>query len=264
MVNEVISALKRDFVHNLIVEGKRADGRAFIETRDISVKTNVIDKAEGSAYVKFGNTKVLVGIKLQKGTPFPDAPNSGIIMTGMEMNPLASPDFEPGPPREESIEMSRIVDRGIRESHSIDLEKMCIKEGELVWMIFIDISIINDAGNIVDASSLASIAALLTTNVPADEANGFAAMPLPMKNVPVCVTVVNIDGTLLLDPTLAEEMVCDTKLAVITDNSGALSGLQKSGCASLLPETVFEMVNLGREKATELRERYLSHLPLRS
>ena len=264
MVNEVISALKRDFIHNLIVEGKRADGRAFIEMRDISVQTNVIDKAEGSAYVKFGNTKVLVGIKLQKGTPFPDAPNSGIIMTGMELNPLASPDFEPGPPREDSIEMSRIVDRGIRESHSIDLAKLCIKEGELVWMVFIDISIINDAGNLVDASALASIAALLTTDVPADEANGFAAMPLPMLNVPVCVTVVSIDGTLVLDPILDEEMVCDTKLSIITDKSGALSGMQKVGCSPLLPETVFEMVNLGREKAAELRERYLSHLPLRS
>jgi len=142
MVSEVLSALKRDFIHNLIIEGKRADGREFREIRDISVKTNVIAKAEGSAYVKFGDTKVLVGIKLQKGSPFPDSPNSGIIMTGMELNPLASPDFEAGPPREESIEMSRIVDRGIRESHSIDLEKLCIKEGELVWMVFVDISIL--------------------------------------------------------------------------------------------------------------------------
>ncbi|WNY24642.1 exosome complex protein Rrp42 [Methanolapillus millepedarum] len=264
MSNEVISALKKDFIHNLVIEGKRADGRDFFEMRNVSVKTNVIDKAEGSAYVKFGETKVLVGIKLQKGTPFPDDPNMGIIMTGMEMNPLASPDFEPGPPKEDSIEMARIVDRGVRESHSIDLAKLCIKEGELVWMVFVDISILNDAGNIVDASCLGAIAALMTTTVPADEANGFPSMPLPMQDYPVGVTVVNIGGQLMLDPALDEEMVCGTKLTVITNKEGALSGMQKSGSEALTPEKVFEMVNLGRDKAAELRERYLFNLSVRS
>lgn len=263
MVSEVLSALKRDYIHNLIVEGRRADERDFDEMREISVKTHVIDKAEGSAYVQYGDTKILVGIKLQKGTPFPDAPNSGIIMTGMEMNPLASPDFEAGPPKEDAIEMSRIVDRGIRESHSIDLDRLCIKEGELVWMVFVDISVINDAGNIVDASCLAAIAALMTTVVPSDEDNGFESMPLPMRNIPIGVTVVSIDNALLLDPTLDEEIVCDTKLTVITDSDGALSGMQKSGSEPLLPEKVIEMVNLAREKGTELRERYLSHLSIR-
>ncbi|MDV0447291.1 Ribonuclease PH [Methanosarcinaceae archaeon Ag5] len=264
MSNEVISALKKDFIHNLVIEGKRADGRGFFEMRDISVKTNVIAKAEGSAYVKYGETKVIVGIKLQKGTPFPDDPDKGIIMTGMEMNPLASPDFEPGPPKEESIEMARIVDRGIRESHSIDLAKLCIKEGELVWMVFVDISVINDAGNLVDASSLGAIAALMTTTVPADEKTGFPSMPLPIQDYPVGVTVVNVGGQLMLDPTLDEGQVCGTKLTVITNKEGALSGMQKSGSEALTPAQVFEMVNLGRDKAAELRERYLFNLSVRS
>jgi len=264
MSGEILSVLKKDFIHNLIVEGKRADGREFEEMRNISVRTNVIDKAEGSAYVKYGETKILVGIKLQKGTPFPDSPGDGIIMTGMELNPLASPDFEAGPPREEAIEMSRIVDRGIRESHSIDLKKLCIKEGELVWMVFIDISVINNAGNIVDASCLAAIAALMTTTIPESAAHEFPSMPMPIQNMPVGITVVSIDNHLILDPSLDEETVCDTKLTVITDSEGALSGLQKSGASPLLPETVMNMVNLGREKAAELRERYLSNLSIRS
>ncbi|MCL2863223.1 MAG: exosome complex protein Rrp42 [Methanimicrococcus sp.] len=264
MPGEVLSALKRDFIHNLIVEGKRADGRGFLEMRDITVLTNVISKAEGSAYVKYGETKVLVGIKLQKGTPFPDSPKEGIIMTGMELNPLASPDFEAGPPREEAIEMSRIVDRGIRESKSIDLGKLCIREGELVWMVFVDISVINDAGNLVDASCLGSIAALMTTVIPKDDANGFPSIPMPMRNTPVGVTVVSIDNTLILDPSMDEESLCDTKLTVITDKEGALSGMQKSGSGPLSPAAVLEMVNLARDRAAELRERYISNLSIRS
>lgn len=262
MSSEIISVLKKDHIRSLLIEGRRSDGRGFEEMRPISVKTHVIDKAEGSAYVQYGDTKVLVGIKLQKGAPFSDSPGEGVIMTGMEMNPVASPEFEPGPPKEDAIEMARIVDRGIRESHAIDLEKLCVKHGEIVWMVFIDISVLNDAGNIVDASALGAMAALMTTVIPADDENGFAACPMPIRDTPVCVTVASVCGELILDPSLDEESVCDTKLSVITNRAGALSGMQKSGSGPLPVETVRRMVDLGRDKACELRERYLTDISL--
>jgi exosome complex component RRP42 len=138
-MSEVMSKLKKDYVYNLMLKGQREDGRAFDEMRDITVETNVIDKAEGSAKVQYGDTQVLVGVKLQLGTPFPDSPDVGVIITSLELNPIASPTFEAGPPRENAIEMARVTDRGIRESGAIDLTKLCITEGEKVWMIFIDV-----------------------------------------------------------------------------------------------------------------------------
>jgi len=51
-------------------------------------------------------------------------------MTNLELLPLASPMFESGPPREDAVELARVVDRGIRESESIDLSKLCITPGE--------------------------------------------------------------------------------------------------------------------------------------
>jgi exosome complex component RRP42 len=66
----------------------------------------------------------------------------------------------------EAIELPRLVDRAIRESGMIDFEKLCIKEGELVWTVIIDVYPINDDGNMIDASNIAAVAALHNTFMP--------------------------------------------------------------------------------------------------
>ncbi|MBI2005220.1 MAG: RNA-binding protein, partial [Candidatus Aenigmarchaeota archaeon] len=87
----------------LIQNDKRIDKREFTQFRNIEIKGNIIEPAEGSAYVKFGNTQVIVGVKMGVGTPFPDTPNEGILSVGAEFTPLASAEFESGPPNVDSI-----------------------------------------------------------------------------------------------------------------------------------------------------------------
>jgi len=96
-MSEIINTLKKDYIYNLMIKGKRQDGRGFKDLRDIKLETNIISKAEGSAKVTLGDTQVLVGVKLQTGTPFPDSQDEGVIITNLELNPIASPEFEPGP-----------------------------------------------------------------------------------------------------------------------------------------------------------------------
>ncbi|MEM3333294.1 MAG: exosome complex protein Rrp42, partial [Thermoplasmata archaeon] len=163
----VVSEIKRDYIQKLLSQGSRIDGRGPNEFRKIEVIKNFIPRADGSALVKLGNTQVLVGVKIETGEPFPDTPNSGVLSTNAELVPLASPTFEAGPPGEEAIELARVVDRGIRESKAIDLEKLVIKEGELVWVIFVDIHVLDYDGNLFDASALGSIVALKNSVVPA-------------------------------------------------------------------------------------------------
>ena len=151
----------------MLFRSERIDGRAFNQYREISIERDVIRKAEGSALVKLGSTQVLVGVKMQPGEPFQDSPNRGVIITNAELVPLASPSFEPGPPTEMGIELARLVDRGVRESKALDLEALCIEPGKKVWIVFIDVHILDDCGNILDAASLGAISALLCTKVPA-------------------------------------------------------------------------------------------------
>ena len=259
-MSEVIATLKKDFIYNLMIKGKRQDGRGFKDFRDIKLETNVIIKAEGSAKVTLGETQVLVGVKLQTGTPFPDSQDEGVIITNLELNPIASPDFEPGPPKEEAIEMARVVDRGIRESGAIDVKKLCITLGESVWIVFIDVHILNDDGNLIDASCLAAIAALLTTTVPNEQQGIGPNAPLAMKEIPVGVTIVKIGSKLMVDPSLDEEKVCDTKVTIVSSSDGSVAGMQKMGDAPFTEAEVLEAIDIACEKAAELRELYLEGL----
>ena len=260
MSTEVMSKLKRDFIYNLMLKGQREEGRAFDEGRNITVETNVVDKAEGSALVKYGDTQVMVGIKLQIGAPFPDTADQGVIITSLELNPIASPDFEAGPPRENAIEMARVVDRGIRESGAIDLNKLCITEGEEVWMVFIDVHVLNNCGNILDAASLGAIAALMTTTVPTEREGRGEDMAMPIREMPVGVSVFTIGAQLMVDPSLDEEAVCDTKVTITSNQDGAISAMQKSGEGPLSHEQMLEAVDIACKRAADIRENFLLNI----
>ena len=84
---DIIPEITRQSITNLVKNDKREDARALDEYRDIIIETNVISKAEGSARVKLGKTQVMVGIKPQLGSPFPDTPELGVLMTNCEMLP---------------------------------------------------------------------------------------------------------------------------------------------------------------------------------
>ena len=75
----IVPIIKRDYITKLAEQGKRIDGRTFDQYRKIEIETKVVNKAEGSARVKIGNTQVLVGIKMDLGEPFPDSPKHGCL-----------------------------------------------------------------------------------------------------------------------------------------------------------------------------------------
>jgi len=254
---EIVDDIRKDYVYDLVKSGEREDGREFREYREISVERDLIKRAEGSARVKIGDTDVLVGVKLELGEPFPDTPDKGVLITNAELVPLASPEFESGPPNENSVQLARVVDRGIRGSEAIDMEKLCIEEGEKVWIVFIDIHVLDDSGNLVDAAALGAIASLMNIRIPNERYGVTGENTLPMRDTPVAVTTVKIDGNILVDPNFDEENAATSKLTVISNADGTLSGMQKSGSGGLKEEEITEMVEIGIEKAGEIRESYL-------
>lgn len=95
MSEPVMSEIKKGHIHKLLSTGKRVDGRALDEYRPISIETNYIESAQGSARVRLGNTDVLVGVKMEVGSPFADTPDRGVLTTNTELIPLASPPSSP-------------------------------------------------------------------------------------------------------------------------------------------------------------------------
>lgn len=247
-----------DYVKKLVEEGLRSDGRGFEDFREIKIEKNVIKTAEGSARVKIGNSDVLVGIKLSVGEPFPDTPDEGILIVNTELVPVASPTFEPGPPNEEAIEISRVIDRGIRESHCIELSKLCMKEGKEVWLINIDIHVLDHDGNLIDAGALGAIAALLNTRLPKYEDGkvlyGEYTKNLPLKDIPIAITIGKINNNLLIDPNLEEENTLDARITIATMENENLCAIQKGGKGYLTTSEIKKAVDLSIKKGKELRK----------
>ena len=238
----------------------RFDGRKFDEYRKISVETNISKSAEGSARVKIGETDVIVGIKLELGEPYPDAPDKGTIMVGAELLPMSNPDFEPGPPSIKAVELARVVDRGIRESKVLDFEKLCIKKGEKIWLVVIDIITVNVDGNLFDAAALAAMIALKNAKFPKIEDDKVNykeltkdSLPLSKKD-PLSVTVYKIGDTYLVDPSAEEEIVVDARLTVATTKEGKICAMQKGGVEPLSMEDIDKMIDLSSKKCDELRK----------
>ncbi|TAN43396.1 MAG: exosome complex protein Rrp42, partial [Candidatus Methanoperedens sp.] len=175
----------------------------------------------------------------------------------LELIPLASPVFESGPPREDAIELARVVDRGIRESRCVDLSKLCVIPGEKVWMVFIDVHVLDDGGNIMDAASFGAVAALLTAKLPAKRYDIGGDAPVPMRNVPVSITAVELGGSVMLDPSLDEQSIAGTKLTVTSNQEGEVSAMQKSGVQPLTTEQINYIVDIAIEKGKEIRDKFL-------
>ncbi|MFH1055953.1 MAG: exosome complex protein Rrp42 [Candidatus Altiarchaeota archaeon] len=247
--------LKRDYITNVISQGKRIDGRAFDEMRQLTItKGYAADKACGSAYVKLGDTEVIAGISMDVGEPYPDQPTSGIMSTSTEFRPIASPQFESGPPREDAIEVARVVDRGIRESKMMDMEKLAI-DAEKVWAVFIDIHILNHDGNLIDASGIASTAAILDCRMPKLEngkvIRGEWAGKLPLTCTPIPITFHKIGHSIIVDPTIEEEYAMDARLTVTTTDT--LNAMQKGGLGSFTMDEVKDCVDKAFKTAPKIR-----------
>jgi exosome complex component RRP42 len=252
----LISSIKRSMIRYL-EKGERLDGRQFDEIRNLKMDVGLISKAEGSAQVLLGETMILAGIKTGIDCPYPDSPNEGMLIVSAELVPLASPTFEAGPPTEPAIELARVVDRGIRESKAIDLEKLVIIEGEKVRSIFIDLWVLNHDGNLIDAAGYAALGALLNAKMKKVKVEGDEIVemektePLPITSLPVPCTIAKIDKYLLMDPGLKEEEVMDARLTITSVEDG-ICAMQKGGVGTFTFEEIESMIDLA-SKAKEIR-----------
>jgi len=222
----------REHIIKLLNTGIRLDGRKLTEYRKpIEVEQGVVKTAEGSARVKIGETDVMVGVKLE----------------------------ELGPPGIQAIELARVVDRGIRESKALDFRKLCITPKEKIWMVIIDICPINDAGNLFDASSLAALAALKNAAYPKFDGEKVdykekTSKKLDLEKTPIAVTVIKIGDKFIVDPDIEEEKAVDARLTVSSIEDGTLCAMQKGGDYPLTTEDIDKMLDIGIEKAKELRK----------
>ena len=261
---DIIPEIEKECISSLLNKGKRLDGRALNEFREIKIETNVIKKAESSARVSFGKTQVLVGIKVSAGAPYPDRPDAGVIIVNAELTPLASARFESGPPTRFAIEVARVCDRGIRHSDIIDKTKLCIIEGKTVFVIFCDIYALSFDGNLFDASEIALTTALSTLKIPefeitenSDGSKDFKLIDswkkIDINDTPVSITVGKLGNVLFIDPDEKEEMSLDSRITYSFNKNNELIALQKGLSGEFTKDEIIKGFDLALSKADMLR-----------
>jgi len=241
-------------IAELIKKEKRIDGRGLLDYRDIELEGDISVNAEGSVKVKLGATEIVVGVKLDVQEPYTDHPDEGTLITGMEFSPICGDRYEAGPPKIDAIEVARVVDRGIRESGFIDFKKLCIKKGEKVWSILIDIYCINDDGNVLDASAIGAVAALKLARFPVYDKKEervkfgeFTKEKLPLtNNVPLTMTFHKVGDKFFIDPNREEEDTSEARLTLAIScpkKDKIINAMQKGNSELISVEELDRIVN---------------------
>jgi exosome complex component RRP42 len=257
----IVEHLRKQQMWEAISKGKRLDGRNLDEIRPIEAEVNVIRKANGSSKVNLGNSEVVAGVKVETGRPFEGLENKGALILSAEILPTASPYIEPGPPDEETIELARVVDRGIRESEMIDLDKLVLVPGEIVYTIFVDCSIINADGNLFDATSYAVVSALMSSKIPIFKVqdgkvidSGDVQEP-PLTTIPISITAARVGDTVILDPTAEEEACMDARITITTNSNSDFTAVQKGSTGAFTLEQLKKTAEAARIKGIEVRSK---------
>jgi exosome complex component RRP42 len=255
----IVEHLRRQQMLDLISVGKRLQGRALDEMRSLEIEVDIIKKANGSAKVKLGDSEVVAGIKVETGEPFEGLENKGALIISAEVLPIASPHIEPGPPDEDTIELARVVDRGIRESEMLNLDKLVLVPGKIVYTVFVDCSIINTDGNLLDATSYAVVSALLSCKLPVFEIQDGKVVDTgktqdpPLTTIPVSITQVRIGDTIILDPTAEEEACMNARITITTNSESCYAAIQKGFTGGFTIEQIKKAAETARIKGEQVR-----------
>lgn len=263
MSDFIVPNLQRVKIESSMDEGKRLDGRKPDEYREIVVENNISPSSSSAVRVKIGKTEVYAGVHLDVTAPYPDSLDKGTFMTTAELSPMASQQFDIGRPGITAIELARIVDRGIRESGFIDFKKLCIKEGEKVWQVFVDIVAINDDGNLLDVAGLAALIALGQARMPVYNSeegkieHEFSDDKIPLNKdvMSFNMTFHKVGNTIVADVDKEEEAISKFRLSIaIGDNEGKarITAMQKGKSGTINYDDMQNILKLAEYKWAEL------------
>ncbi|GAA6060546.1 hypothetical protein JCM10212_006910 [Sporobolomyces blumeae] len=254
------------FVHSLLSRSLRLDSRSLHQLRPVSLKFN---DQSGWVQCSLGDTLVIAQVSAEIVKPQPDRPYEGFLSLSTEISPMASAAYEAGRSSEEEVLMARLLEKALRRSEAVDREALCLVAGQKVWHVRVDVHFLNDAGNMLDCASIASITALRHFRKPDVTVNGEeitihsmterVPVPLAIHHSPICLTYAffsptNSTSTSVLDPTSLETSLSTGLLTLTLNAQSEICVLSKQGGAPISADEVMKCVGIGLERVKELDE----------
>mmetsp|Transcript_15210 Transcript_15210/g.16913 ORF Transcript_15210/g.16913 Transcript_15210/m.16913 type:complete len:282 (+) Transcript_15210:28-873(+) len=241
LATTLLSSIEKQFIQEGVAEDIRNDGRSRIDYRPFTLETGIISQANGSARVVLDATSVLVGIKAEVEAPDPTRPSEGIVKVHIDR--WGSED--------DKDQTRMYVTRAMQNVVSyVDTKSLCLREGLFCWALYVDIIVLNEAGNLTDAVGIATRAALATTTIPevtviaGDKPDDYDLQPsddpediinIDVSKVPIAVTFTRIGNFHVVDTTPEEEACMTARVSVTVNKAGDICGIEKGyGSLSLV------------------------------
>ncbi|XP_023228031.1 exosome complex component RRP42-like [Centruroides sculpturatus] len=266
-----LSESEKTYIIQNIQDDLRSDGRSCLDYRFIEIETDVISSCNGSSHVRLANSDILVGVKVELDEPDPAKPNEGRIKIFVDCSANADPEFEGRGGEDIADDIGMILGQAYSSPQCLDLKSLCVIPGQQVWILYVDIVILQCGGSLLDAASMAVKAALFNTKIPSlvinYETEGkaeidvtedpFDVKSLDTSNIPCLVTLCRVGHQFIVDATQEEEECCVAKLVMAVSESGTLTAVRKCGPGSLHPESILDILETGKEIGIMLNEKEL-------
>ncbi|KAL1924563.1 uncharacterized protein VTP21DRAFT_4217 [Calcarisporiella thermophila] len=251
-----------EYIRRFLEQQVRPDGRPLNRFRKTALNTGTITTADGSAVARLGGTTVVCGIKAEVAEPKINKPNEGYLVPNLELSPICSSKFKPGPPMEQAQVMSELLDTVFKQCSVLRLSDLCIEEGKAVWVLYADLLCLNYDGNVIDAALIALVSALKNLRLPSASYNDGLVkatedrpIQIQLQRIPLSSTFALFEGQYLLsDPNEAEESITEEMITVVVDERGQLCHVRKTGGLSTTPEILRQCIEAARSRYSEVEK----------
>ncbi|OQR79270.1 exosome complex component RRP42-like [Tropilaelaps mercedesae] len=268
MATTLVSDSERTFIIHGVEDNLRCDGRGCLDYRHIELELGAAPNCSGSSHVRIANTDVLVGIKAEIGVPETSAPSSGRIEFFVDLTANADPEFEGSGGDEIGQQIAGALSEAYISKRFLDLSSLCIVSGQQVWVLYVDVLILELGGSLYDAVSVAVKAALRDLRIPrlsvsvgedgrpeievSDDPH--AVDPLEMNSVPCFVTLSKVGSQFVVDVSQEEAECATVHLCCAVAPNGRIATTMKNGVGSLHTDNLIEALQLAQEIGVSLHK----------
>ena len=208
-----LMAREKKFVRDAWNVGVRPDRRTFHQLREVIFEF----MGEGVCLVKLGQSVTMCVVGCDLVEPLPFQPRHGMIEFSVksavtDSGAGTSTQLKYGK-TQQCVTIAHILEALIKNGRVLSADGLCAVPGIKVWSIRMDCTILNDDGNALDATVLATLAALQSFRRPEISIRGEQVtvhkerdpIPLSLHHLPFTVTCALTElGDFVLDPSLAE------------------------------------------------------------
>lgn len=215
-------------------KGLRCDGRKIDEPRKVTIKAGVLKNADGSAYIEFGDNKILAGVYGPRDVHPKHLSNvdTGILRCRYHMTPFSVPERKRPAPSRREIEISKVIKEALIPAVILDAFPRTVVD------VFIEV-LQADGGSRCAALDAAAVA--------------LADAGIPMRDLVCACAVGKVEDTIVLDINNEEDQAGQADMPVgYMPNLDKITLLQLDGV--LTPEEYSKCISTAIDGCKQVYE----------